>query len=276
MREPAIVPFKRPGEMELRLHVFRPDDAPGPRPAILFFLCGGWRGFHPPKFYPHADYLAGRGMIGISAEARALGHGAESPVDCVIDARSAVRWTRAHVADLGIDPDRIAAGGGSASGHVAACTTLLDGPDGPGEDTSVSPAADALVLFNPALDIPAKPSRIELFGDEETARAFSPIEHVRPGLPPAIVLHGRDDQVVRLGEAVRFTEAMQSAGNRCDLHVYDGEGHGFFNYFDGDNPMFTETIRETDRFLASLGWLAGEPTIDEYEYDGPPTTADQG
>ena len=272
--EPDIVPFKEAPELKLHLHVFRPSHAGGSAPAIVFFSCGGWRGFRPPMFYPHGDYLAGRGMVAISAEVRSLGHGAESGVTCVTDARSAVRWTRAHAADWGIDPSRIAVGGGSASGHVTCCTTMVDGFDEAGEDRSVRCSADAMVLFNPALDPLAKPKRTELLGGAETARALSPIEQVRPGLPPTIIMHGDADDVVPLEEAARFTEAMTAAGNRCELHAYEGQGHGFFNYFDGSNPMFVETTREVDRFLASLGWLAGEPTIDEYEYDGPNTTAD--
>jgi len=51
--------------------------------------------------------------------------------------------------------------------------------------------------------------------------------------------------------------------------MYDGAGHGFFNWFDGTNPMFTDTVRDMDIFLASLGYITGEPTIDWFTYGGP-------
>jgi acetyl esterase/lipase len=273
MRTPELIAFKATDPLALRLHVFQPDEPGEPRPAAVFFSCGGWSGFHPPKFYPHCDYLAGRGMMGISAEVRSLGHGAESPATCVIDARSAVRWVRAHVADLAVDPNRIAAGGGSAGGHVAACTALPHGPDEPGDDTSVRCVPDALILFNPVLDLTTLARRVNLFGGPEGARALSPQQHLRPGWPPAVVFHGDADETVRVDQAHRFAEAMRAAGNRCDLHTYEGQEHGFFNYFDGENPMFAETVRGMDRFLASLGWIEGEPAIDAYVYEGPSTAA---
>ena len=54
---------------------------------------------------------------------------------------------------------------------------------------------------------------------------------------------------------------MKAVGVRCDLHVYDGQGHGFFNT---KNPKyFRLTVIEADKFLALLGWLKGPPTLAE-------------
>ena len=74
---------------------------------------------------------------------------ARADVPIVKDGKSAVRWIRANAARLGIDPDRLAAGGGSAGGHVAAATATTQGIEEEGEDTSVSSRPCALVLFNP-------------------------------------------------------------------------------------------------------------------------------
>jgi hypothetical protein len=55
----------------------------------------------------------------------------------------------------------------------------------------------------------------------------------------------------------RFTAAMKSARVRCDTHFYDAQPHGFFN----QEPYKTRTLIEADKFLASLGWLNGPPTL---------------
>ena len=71
---------------------------------------------------------------------------------CCADAKSALRYVRAHATELGIDPQRIAAAGGSAGGHLAAFTALVDGLDDPQDDLAVSCKPNALVLFNPVFN----------------------------------------------------------------------------------------------------------------------------
>ncbi len=284
--QPEIVDYKTVGDVTLRMHIFparrghvpeTPSAAakgdrhmsPDKRPAIVFFFCGGWNGFDAAKMFPQSEYLVSRGMVAFNAEVRVCETHGTTPTECVIDGKSALRWVRAHAAEYGVDPDRIVASGGSAAGHVSACAALIDGFDDPADDLSVSPVPNALVLFNPATNVHGLQRRVEMFGGEERARALSPVLHVRPGAPPTLVMHGSADDVVLPEDAVEFTKVMQAAGNRCELKMYDGAGHGFFNWFDGTNPMFTDTVRDMDIFLASLGYITGEPTIDWFTYGGP-------
>ena len=266
MPDPLIVPYKTVNDVTLNMHIFKPahPSACDPRPVIVLFSCGGWKGWNPAKFYPQCEYLASRGMVAVSVEVRVISRHGTTPVECVVDAKSAVRWTRAHAAELAIDPGRIVASGGSAGGHVACCTAVIDGFDEPHEGQSVSAKPNALVLFNPVVDLLWLQRRVDVLGGLERARELSPLHHVRPDLPPTVIFHGRDDAVVDVEQVIRFQRIMLELRNRCDLYVYPDQGHGFFNYFDGRNPMFTETMRQTDRFLTSLGYLLGEPTIDEF------------
>ena len=240
----------------LELNVFLPDgwQASDRRPAIVFFFGGGWVGGTPTQFYPHSRYLASRGMVAISAQYRTRNSHGTSPVECVADGKSAVRWMREHAAELGIDPDRVAAGGGSAGGHVAATTGVIDGLDEEGENMAVSSKPNALVLYNPATDI----SQIQRWGDR--ALEGSPLQHVSKGDPPTIVFHSRDDQTVPYETAEQFCKAMSGAGNRCELVSFDGRPHGFFNYT-RSRAAYKTTVWHMDRFLASLGYLEGEPTV---------------
>ena len=246
------ITYKTIGTVELRLHMFRPvTPASRLRPVIVFFFGGGWRTGTPSSFYPHCRYLAERGMLAAAAEYRVHDRHGTTAFECVADGKSAVRWLRAHAAELGIDPHRIAAGGGSAGGHVAACAaTITDGDD---EDGTNSSRPDALVLFNPAVD-----ATLDLFADRFVGRALeiSPVHHVKPGQPPTIIFHGTADNLVPFENVERFTRLMTAAGNRCELVPFPGKPHGFYHH--GEPPgseSYHTSIVATERFVTALGFL---------------------
>ena len=257
------VVYKTVNGAQLHMHLFEVEarETEGPLPAIVFFFGGGWVGGSPEQFFPHCEYLASRGMVGASAEYRVKNRHGTTVVECVKDGKSAVRWLRAHADELGIDPDRIAAGGGSAGGHVALCTALIDDLDEPDEDPGVSSKPNALVLFNPVVDTTHPATRAARGGG--AAERISPIHHVKRGDAPTIIFHGTADALVPIAEIERFCAEMKSAGNVCELVVYEGQEHAFFNYRDGSNSYYAKTVSAADRFLANLGWLEGEPTIRE-------------
>jgi acetyl esterase/lipase len=267
--------YKTVGDVKLALHIFEPKGhKPGDQtPAIVFFFGGGWTGGTPKQFEPQCRYLASRGMVAITADYRVFSRHGTLAVKCVEDAKSAVRWVRANAKRLGVDPKHIAAGGGSAGGHIAACTGVIEDFDAPGEDKSVSSVPNALVLFNPALvlaPVEGEPSvrseRLERIENRMGTKSenLSPYHHVRKGAPPTLVLHGKADHTVPYRASEVFVEAMKKAGNRCELAGYDGQGHGFFNYKPADNSYFIATTKEMDKFLASLGYLKGPPTIEKF------------
>ncbi|MGB2403643.1 MAG: alpha/beta hydrolase, partial [Akkermansiaceae bacterium] len=153
-----IISYKKIGEVDLKLHVFKPrgHQASDKRPAVVFFFGGGWQGGTPRQFYQQSLFLAEHGMVAFAAEYRVASIHKTSPYECVADGKSAIRWVRKHALQLGVDPDRIVSSGGSAGGHVAACTGVIQGYEQVGEDASVSSQPNAMVLFNPVLDTTAK------------------------------------------------------------------------------------------------------------------------
>ncbi len=257
------IAYKNASGSDLKLHWYEPAkrETQAPAPAIVFFFGGGWIGGTPTQFFPHCEYFASRGLVAVSVEYRTAGSHGVSPYACLRDAKSAIRWIRQHAAKYNIDPERIVASGGSAGGHLAVCTALIDGLDDVGDALEVSSKPNALVLFNPAVDTTQPKRRVERFGD--SSEELSPIHHVRPGLPPSIVFHGAADTTVMYEEVVRFTKRMRRVGNRCELVSYEGQKHGFFNYR-RSLELFSDTVEKADRFLASLGYLQGEPTVADF------------
>jgi len=251
--------YRKVGDTDLKVWIFDPaQKSAKPLPAIVFFFGGGWTGGSPTQFEPQSRHLASRGMIAIVADYRVKSRQAAKPADCVSDAKACVRWVRANAGRLGIDPERIAVGGGSAGGHLAAAVATLPGLDTAKDDKSVSCLPNALVLFNPAtvlttfpgLDLKGFGAGLdkEKFGCEPTE--ISPLHHVKKGTPPTIIFHGKADTTVPYTTVEKFAEVMKAAGNRCDLVGYEGQPHGFFN-----KSKYAETLAAADDFLVSLGYL---------------------
>lgn len=254
--EPAVreVVYKTTpqGELKMFLHV-PPGGQPGDkRPAIVFFFGGGWTSGKVTQFESQARYLAERGMVAARADYRVRSRHMTTPLDCVEDAKSAVRYLRSNAAKLGIDPERIVSAGGSAGGHIAACTALSVGYDATTEDQNVSSRPNALLLYNPVLDVSTLPKDLQArFSDQQaTIDAVSPIKHLTKNTPPALLLFGSDDPLIAQGEA--FVQKSREVGNRVEMFTAEGEKHGFFN-----RPPWTEkTTARAAEFLASLGYIA--------------------
>ena len=254
--------YKKAGDRELPLFVEKPADwkSTDRRPAIVFFFGGGWVGGTAEQFRKQSEYLAARGMVGIRVEYRTIPKGDKGPpAVCCADAKSAMRYVRSHANELGVDPRRIAAAGGSAGGHLAAFTGLVDGLDDPKDDLKISCKPDALVLFNPVFNNGPGQWGHERVG--ERFLEFSPAHHISREAPPTIVFLGEQDKLIPVSVLRDFEAGMKKAGVRCDAHVYPGAGHGFFNRDTAQASWFTLTLIEADEFLASLGWIQGPPTL---------------
>lgn len=239
--------YKTVGQRSLSLHVFHPEGfkAGDRRPVFVAFHGGGWSGRTPKYFYPFAQAFADQGMVGISVEYRLLNQKKGVTVfDCVKDARSAIRFIRKNASALAIDPGRIFVSGGSAGGHLAAATALFDEVDDTGDDLSVSCRPDLLILYYPVIDTSADGYGRAKIG--ERWRDLSPVDRVKPGLPPTLLLHGTKDTVTPFVGAERFHQAMLADGNICEMVVQDGGIHGYFLY---DKESFDAAMRQTLEFI---------------------------
>ena len=254
------VTYKTVDGAELKLDIFEPAglQSTDHRPAIVFFFGGGWNGGSPQQFYQQARVMADQGMLAFSADYRVASGHKTTPFECVQDGKSAIRWVREHAAELGVDPDRIVAAGGSAGGHVAACTGVIHGQEEPGEMTQISSVPNAMILFNPVLDTTGKGYGEKKFKPEQQT-GLSPCHHVGKGIVPTLVFHGTADKTVPFENAERFARLMQEAGNECQLIPFEGKDHGFFNSSsfrkaNGDDD-YHQTMKQSIEFLNSHGLL---------------------
>jgi len=254
-----VVTYKNVGDTELKLHIFRPKGATKdtPRPAYVVIHGGGWRSNTAQRFYPYANSLVDHGFVGISVEYRLASKdktkdNATTVFDCVKDARAAVRYVRANAKQLGVDPDRIAVGGGSAGGHLALAAALFDGIDHEDEDLSVSCRPDALVLLFAVLDTSKEGYGHAFIGEDW--KKLSPRHHIRPGMPPTILFHGDKDRVAPLPILNRFCKAMEENDVAYRLVLEQGGVHGYIN---NDMQLFDAAARQTHAFLLEHGFGPG-------------------
>lgn len=235
--------YKSVGDTELRLHVFYPPNhsVSVRRPAILFFFGGGWTRGSIDQFVPQSKHFAERGMVAIVADYRVFGRHMTSPFEAMADAKSALRWIRSRASELGVDPDRIVASGGSAGGHIALGAAVFEAFDEPFENHGTSSTPNALVLFNPAVNTMSFPQ----FGTRGVEG--SPSHHLRRDLPPIIVLYGKADTTVPYASVEELCQIARGLGNRCELVGYDGATHGFFNPQRHAGKWYAATLLEATR-----------------------------
>lgn len=247
--------YKSTKTRELEAFIDKPADwkATDKRPAIVFFFGGGWRTGAPRQFKRQADFLTAKGLVCVRVDYRLRGRDKVLPDDCVEDAISAMRWVRANAKSLGIDPDRIVAAGGSAGGHLAACAFLVDDINAPGEDKSISAKPNALLLYNPAVDL------VELIGtqdqpliqglDESVLKRISPTHLLTKKLPPTFIVAGTADRFYP--QIQIFEKKAKALGSLVDAQYVENQPHGFY----GRAPWLDKTNEMVTSFLRDIGYL---------------------
>lgn len=233
--------YKKTPQEDMYLYILRPlGKTKKVLPAIVYFTGGGWVGGNVEGQIPNPAWFRDHGIIGIEADYRVKSRHGTTPIECIQDARSAIRYVRTHARKLGVDPNRIIAAGGSAGGHLAACT-LLDVGDAPGEDLKISSKPNALVLHNPVLG--------EGFGKAffDVHPEFSPILYIQKGWPPTIISNGTKDKTTPFAVAEKFTRLMEEAGNVCELIPVKDADHSCD--WPVSNPNFLPTIQRMTDFL---------------------------
>jgi len=256
---PEQVVYKEINSTKLLMDVYYPEkmDSLKVYPAMVFFFGGGWSGGDRSQFINHAKYFSKRGLICFLVDYRIKSKNNTTPFESVKDAKSVIRYIRKKASSFKVDPSKIIASGGSAGGHLAAATALLDAYSESTDDLSISCIPNALVLFNPVFDNGPGGYGFEQIRDDY--KNFSPLHNIKKGAPPTIVFLGSNDKHIPVETAAYYKKVMEKVGSRCDLKIYDGQNHGFFNY--KNLEYYKKTVIEADAFLVSLGYLNNEPVV---------------
>lgn len=256
--------YKTSADKSREMEIYFPpghDPSEAKVPGLILFHGGGWGSGTLSQFRAACDYFASRGLVSATVEYRmltkeeskALPEGETRKRACIVDAKSAIRWFKGNASELGIDPERIITGGGSAGGHISTLATLNPGLNDPADSEKFDTSVVAYLLFNPAYS----PS-------DDKDPEVDVLQHLNVSMPPSIAFFGDQDKWMK-GFDAAYAKLKELGNTSMDLQIAKGQGHSFFN----KDPWKTVTLIAADRFLIEQGLLSGEPTL------SPPTTGEK-
>jgi acetyl esterase/lipase len=250
--------YKIIDSLKLTIDVFHTNQSyeHGNNTAIVFFHGGGWAFGTPDEFFTTCERYAEMGIVTFSVEYRlSIDNGVTpsktiSPIESVMDARSAMRWVRENAAKFHLDKNKIVVAGQSAGGQLALSTAMIDEYNEKTDDPAVSSSPNAILLFSSCVNTVEGWCDYLLGERRSKIWSISPFHHVRKELPPMIEFHGTDDEQVPKWTLQFFEMAMKKEGNEFELHMFEGRKH----YLGGENPKYSHYYDEdilniTDDFL---------------------------
>ena len=217
---------------KLLLDVFEPNEN-GTFPIAIYVHGGGWMGGDKanPDDAPALEMLKKAGFVSFSINYR-LAPKYRWPA-CLNDVETAIRWVKANAKKYKGDPTKIVLMGYSAGGQLATfASTVVD------ESITVQ----AVIGYAPLTDfVQELPKRGNILGSAQRGllnrpqeltleslgmlKALSPINYIRPGLPPYLLVHGDADQSVPYEQSLLFQTKLRTNDVRCDLITIPGAPH---------------------------------------------------
>jgi acetyl esterase len=230
--------------------------------AIVFYHGGGWAFGTPGEFFTACERYARMGIVTYSVDYRlsiengVTPHKLISPIESVMDAKSAMRWVRENAGKFHIGKNRIVAAGQSAGGHLALCAAMIDDYNEISDNLRISCRPDAILLFSACVNAVEGWCDRLLADRRKKIWSISPAHNIKRGMPPMIEFHGEYDEQVPIWTVQFFESAMNKEGNYFEVHTYKGMRH----YLGEGNPKYSryfddEVLRVADDFLRKFNLL---------------------
>lgn len=253
---------------QLTMNILEPDNNEL-KPVVVFYPGGGFMTANNDRFVEMRTALAKVGFVVVSAEYRTLPDMYPALVE---DAKQAVRYVKAHAAELGADSTRVGVLGNSAGGYVAqmmgttngesmydvgdflnvssdvkaVCTifgisNLLNIGEGYNEDilkVHASPSStESLLIYGPSF---AGSIGKSILSDSVKALKASPIGHIKENMPPFLIMHGSADKLVSPKQSEHLYNALIAKQNKVDYVIVDGAGHGDLYWY--QQPVIDKVV----------------------------------
>jgi acetyl esterase len=230
--------------------------------AIVFFHGGGWAFGTPGEFFTTCERYAKMGIVTfsvgyrLSIENGITPHKTISPIESLMDAKSAMRWVRKNAEKFHIDKNKIVAAGQSAGGHLALSTAMIDDYNEKSDDLNLGCCPNAILLFSACVNTVEGWCDRLLADRRNKIWSISPAHNIKRGMPPMIEFHGMYDEQVPVWTVQFFERAMKKEGNYFELHTYEGMRH----YLGEGNPKYSryfddEILNIADDFLRKYNLL---------------------
>ena len=257
--------YKSENGFNLEAHVFKPEGLLNTekRPAIIIVHGGGWNGGNPSWAFGRAKHFKEKGMVAIAAQYRLTNEHDITALESMADIRDIIKWVRLNCDSLNILPNKIAAYAWSAGAHLVSSSAIFYDSI---PEMGFNSIPNAMIFVSPAVSLPKGEGweiwKLNVFGLITTVSSANPVEHVRGGLPPTIILQGRDDTVTPLEGVQSFHDKMLSNGNYSELRIYDGVGHLFTPNTMPDNrqpypdiEIQKKAFEKVDEFLTKFEYI---------------------
>ena len=227
--------------------------------TVVICPGGGYamRAGHEGKGY--AEYFNSIGMDAFVCEYRVSPHRFPLPL---LDIRRSIRYVRAHAAEYGVNPEKIAVMGSSAGGHLAALVSTYTAPvefEGADDLDAVCPLPNASILCYPVIHLPDETniahvgSYKNLLGDDTDYGKYSPNLLVSDTTPTAFLWHTSDDAVVNVINSYLYAKALREHGIRHEMHIFPAGAHGLG--LAPNAPHVAQWAGLMRNWLIDMGWL---------------------
>ena len=258
------VVYKKINGIELSVNVYYPQNNAGQKkPAIAFFHGGGWAYESPQKFDLACVRYTNMGFVCFAFEYRLsitedgkVPHPDITLVECVKDARSAMRWLKDNAETYGIAPDKIVACGQSAGGQLALGAALFNEINEANDALAINPEPNAIILYSSNFNTVEAWADMIMDDRRDEIWSVSPYHNLKPGMPPVIAFHGTADRMVPYSVVKRFRDKTKNMGNQFELITFDGRRHYLGDADQSKKAYYNEKIlQRTDEFLKKLGFI---------------------